>query len=243
MSEPEHPGPSFAGVDGCRAGWLVVLAHPMARAAQEHQVTICARFADVLSLLPTSTVCTVDIPIGLLAERQPGGRDCDRGARRLLGRRASSVFTPPTRALLEATHYAQVRGHGLSIQAFNILPKIREVDRVMTPGLQQRVYEAHPELAFQALAGHPLQESKKTVAGRAARLQVLEHIPSLFFHGIRTAYEHVLRTCKRTDVAPDDILDAYVLMWTALRIWRAQARRVPCVPRLDARGLRMEIWY
>lgn len=243
MSEPEHPGPSLAGVDGCRAGWLVVLAHPMARAAQEHQVTICARFADVLSLLPTSTVCAVDIPIGLLTERQPGGRDCDRGARRLLGRRASSVFTPPTRALLEATHYAQVRGHGLSIQAFNILPKIREVDRVMTPGLQRRVYEAHPELAFQALAGHPLQESKKTVAGRAARLQVLEHIPSLLFHGIRAAYEHVLRTCKRTDVAPDDILDAYVLMWTALRIWRAQARRVPCVPRLDARGLRMEIWY
>jgi predicted RNase H-like nuclease len=153
------------------------------------------------------------------------------------------VFTPPTRPLLEATHYAQVRGHGLSIQAFNILPKIREVDRVMTPALQQRVYEAHPELAFQALAGHPLQESKRTVAGRTARLQVLEHIPSRLFHGIRAAYEHVLRTCKRADVAPDDILDAYVLMWTALRIWRAQARRVPCVPLVDARGLRMEIWY
>jgi predicted RNase H-like nuclease len=113
----------------------------------------------------------------------------------------------------------------------------------MTPALQQRVYEAHPELAFQALAGHPLQESKKTVAGREARLQVLEHIPSLFFHGIRTAYEHVLRTCKRADVAPDDVLDAYVLLWTALRIWRAQACRVPSVPPVDARGLRMEIWY
>ena len=243
MSEPENPVPPLAGVDGCRAGWLVALAHPWARAAQEHQVTLCPRFDDVLTLLPASAVCSVDIPIGLLAERQPGGRDCDRCARRLLGRRASSVFTPPTRPLLEATHYAQVRGHGLSIQAFNILPKIREVDRVMTPSLQQQVYEAHPELAFRALAGHPIQESKKTVAGREARLQVLEHIPSLLFHGIRAAYEHVLRTCKRTDVAPDDILDAYVLMWTALRIWRAQARRVPCVPLLDARGLRMEIWY
>jgi len=243
MSEPEKPVPSIAGVDGCRAGWLVVLAHPLARAAQEHQVTICVTFADVLALLPTSGICAVDIPIGLLAERQPGGRDCDRGARRLLGRRASSVFTPPTRSLLEAAHYAQVRGHGLSIQAFNILPKIREVERVMTQGLQQRVYEAHPELAFRTLAGQPLQESKKTVAGREARLQELEHIPSLLFHGIRAAYEHVLRTYKRADVAPDDILDAYVLMWTALRIWRRQARRVPCSPRLDARGLRMEIWY
>src|ERR1700752_3617388 len=173
--EPANSVPSFAGVDGCRAGWVVVLAHPLAHHAQEHQVTICAGFDEVLALLPTAVVSAVDIPIGLLAERQPGGRDCDRCARRLLGRRASSVFTPPTRPLLDAMHYAQVRGHGLSIQAFNILSKIREVDRVMTPALQQRVYEAHPELAFQALARHPIRESKKTVAGREARLQVLEH--------------------------------------------------------------------
>ena len=233
----------IAGIDGCRAGWVVVLAHPLARDAQAHQVTICARFDEVLALLPSSTVSAVDIPIGLLAEHQPGGRDCDRCARRLLGRRASSVFTPPTRPLLDATHYSQVRGHGLSIQAFNILPKIREVDRVMTPALQQRVYEAHPELAFQSLAGHPLQHRKKTVAGREERLRVLDNIPSLLFHGIRAACERILRGCKRTDVAPDDILDAYVLLWTALRIWRAQAHCVPRIPPHDARGLRMEIWY
>jgi predicted RNase H-like nuclease len=153
------------------------------------------------------------------------------------------VFTPPTRPLLDTTHYAQVRGHGLSIQAFNILPKIREVDRVMTPTLQQRVYEAHPELAFQALAGQPIQDRKKTVAGREERLRVLENIPSSLFHGIRTAFGHILHACKRTDVAPDDILDAYVLVWTALRIWHAQAHRVPRIPPHDARGLRMEIWY
>lgn len=243
IHEQSKTVPSIAGVDGCRAGWVVVLAHPLARDAQEHQVTICAKFDDVLTLLPTPTVSAVDIPIGLLAERQPGGRDCDRCARRLLGRRASSVFTPPTRPLLDATHYDQVRTRGLSIQAFNILPKIREVDRVMTPAWQQQVYEAHPELAFQALAGHPMQYRKKLVAGREERLRVLAQSPSLVFHGIRTAFEHVLRDCKRTHVAPDDVLDAYVLVWTALRIWRAQARRVPHVPPYDARGLRMEIWY
>jgi predicted RNase H-like nuclease len=241
--EQANAGPSIAGIDGCRAGWVVVLAHPLARDAQEHQVTVCARFDDVLALLPTSAVSAVDIPIGLLTEQQPGGRDCDRCARRLLGRRASSVFTPPTRTLLDATHYAQVRGHGLSIQSFNILPKIREVDRIMTPALQQQVYEAHPELAFQALAGHPLQDRKKTVAGREERLRVLDNIPSPLFHGIRAAFERILGAYKRTDVAPDDILDAYVLMWTARRIWHAQAHRVPRIPPHDARGLRMEIWY
>ena len=242
-NEQAHTMPSFAGIDGCRAGWVVVLAHPLTRHAQAHQMTVCTRFEEVLALLPPSTVSAVDIPIGLLTERQPGGRDCDRCARRLLGRRASSVFTPPTRPLLNATHYAQVRGHGLSIQAFNILPKIREVDRVMSPVLQQRVYEAHPELAFQALAGCPVQDRKKTVAGREERLHVLENIPSPLFHGIRTAFGNILRAYKRTDVAPDDILDAYVLVWTALRIWRAQAQRVPRSPPHDARGLRMEIWY
>jgi predicted RNase H-like nuclease len=136
-----------------------------------------------------------------------------------------------------------VRGHGLSIQAFNILPKIREVDRLMTPALQQRVYEAHPELAFQSLAGHPLQGRKRTVAGREARLRVLETLPSPLFHDIRAAFTQVLHANKRTDVAPDDILDAYVLVWTALCIWRAQAHRVPKLPQHDARGLRMEIWY
>src|SRR5712664_3119998 len=191
--------PTFAGVDGCRAGWLVVLAHPLARDAQEHQVRLCASFAEVLHLEPAPTIIAVDIPIGLLAEPQPGGRDCDRLARQWLGRRASSVFTPPIRPLLDATHYEHVRPYGVSVQAFHILPKIREVDRLMTPALQQRVYEAHPELAFQSLAGHSLQDRKKTVAGREERLRVLEHIPSPLFHGIRAAFERILRAYKRTD--------------------------------------------
>jgi predicted RNase H-like nuclease len=235
--------PLLAGVDSCRAGWVVVVARLDAHDAQEHQVRICARFDDVLDLEPAPAVIAVDMPIGLLVEPQPGGRGCDRLARRLLGRRASSIFTPPTRRLLEATRYEQVRGHGLSIQAFNILAKIREVDRLMTPALQQRVYEAHPELAFRTLAGHPMQYRKKTVAGREERLRVLEQAPHTLFHGIRPAFAHALRGCPRTQVAPDDILDAYVLAGTALRIWHAQGCRVPSVPACDQKGLRMEIWY
>jgi len=239
--EPDVP--LLAGVDGCRAGWVVVVARCDAQDAQEHQVRICARFDDVLSLEPAPAVIAVDMPIGLLAAPQPGGRDCDRLARRLLGRRASSVFTPPPRPLLEATHYAQVRVHGLSVQAFNIMAKMREVDRVMTPALQHRVYEAHPELAFRNLAGHPMQYRKKTVAGREERVRVLEQAAHPLFQGIRSAVAHALRGYPRTQVAPDDVLDAYVLVGTARRIWQAQGQRVPCVPACDQKGLRMEIWY
>ena len=84
--------------------------------------------------------------------------------------------------------------------------------------------------------------SKKTMAGREARLRLLEHISSPLFRSIRLAFEHTLQGYKRTHVAPDDILDAYVLVWTAWRIWRAHALRVPPVPPCDATGLRMEIW-
>src|SRR5262249_15104243 len=210
--EPDVP--LLAGVDGCRAGWVVVVARCDAQDAQEHQVRICARFDDVLRLEPAPAVIAVDMPIGLLTAPQPGGRDCDRLARRLLGRRASSIFTPPPRSLLDVTHYEQVRGHGLSVQAFNIMAKMREVDRVMTPALQHRVYEAHPELAFRTLAGRPMQYRKKTVAGREERVRVLEQAAHPLFQGIRSAVAQALRGFPRTQVAPDDILDAYVLVGT-----------------------------
>src|SRR5262245_36642811 len=101
-----------AGVDGCRAGWVVVLARQQ-RDEQGHHIILCADFAEILCLTPRPAVIAIDIPIGLLDTPQPGGRECDRQARRLLGRRASSVFTPPTRALLHASRYEQVRPHGV----------------------------------------------------------------------------------------------------------------------------------
>jgi predicted RNase H-like nuclease len=76
----------IAGVDGCRAGWIVVLAQSDAQDAQQHQIRLCRSFAEVLCLEPAPAVIAVDMPIGLLGEPQPGGRECDRLARRLLGR-------------------------------------------------------------------------------------------------------------------------------------------------------------
>lgn len=227
-----------AGIDGCRAGWIVVLLQRTQR-TWTHQVTLCPKFADILSLAPTPAVIAIDIPIGLLDQPQSGGRDCDRQARQLLGRRASSIFTPPTRPMLKATRYEQVRQQGLSIQSFNILPKIREVDQLMTPALQQRVHEAHPELAFMSLAGAPMQYNKKTLEGREERLRILERV----FRDMRQTFENASMAFKRSEVMMDDLLDAYVLAWTALRISTGQGNRVPDDPLIDRKGLKMEIWY
>ena len=227
-----------AGVDGCPAGWLVVCLAPQ---TQEPVVRLCPDFDAVLALRPRPDRIAIDIPIGLLDERQAGGRECDRLARRRLPGRTSSVFSPPVRGLLGATRYGQVRGHGLSIQAFGILAKIREVDRLMTPALQGRVYEAHPELAFRSLAGAPMRHSKKTPAGREERLRALERLAS--FRTVRALLDTVATRYRRAQVGLDDCLDACVLAWLAGRIGVGAAQRLPAEPPLDAKGLRMEIWY
>jgi len=235
--------PWVAGVDGCRAGWVVVLVEQHATAAQAPEVRLCNGFEAVLTLEPVPVVIAIDIPIGLLDLPQPGGRTCDRQARHLLGRRASSVFSPPGRCILDATQYEQVRTHGMSRQAFGILPKIREVDRLLTPALQQRVYEAHPELAFRSLTGSPMQHNKKTPAGRAERLQALASLLAVPLQTLQHTVTQLHKPFRRTQVAPDDLLDAYVLTRTACRIADAQASRVPPIPPVDTRGLRMEIWF
>ena len=240
--------PWVAGIDGCRGGWIVSLIEYSANRLLNHQIKLCPTFADVLGLDPAPAVIAIDIPIGLLDKPEPGGRECDRQARKSLGRRASSIFSPPTRPMLKATHYEQVRTQGLSIQAFNILPKIHEVDRLMTPELQKRIHEAHPELAFMSLAGAPMQYNKKTHEGREERLLALQQLirPTLLPVALSLKERGKSSTTmpqrfSRTQAAPDDLLDAYVLAWTALRIVNDQASRTPADPPVDRKGLRMEI--
>lgn len=240
------PSHWVAGVDGCRGGWFVILCAMAQAADRPLQVTsrLCADIDAVLRLPEHPTVIAIDMPIGLLDRPLPGGRACDREARARLGRpRSSSVFTPPTRRGLAALSYAQVRavnGTGMSKESFNILPRIRELDAALSPHEQQRVFEAHPELAFARLAGAPLKHSKKTPEGRRERVRLLRRVYAASFQDpVRMRLAHGLR-----HLALDDVVDAYVLAHAAHCIRSATAKRVPeAEPPRDARGLRMEIWY
>ena len=153
----------------------------------------------------------IDIPIGLLDE---GPRSCDVEARKLLGPRRSSVFPAPSRRLLRARSY---RGQ-CSIQLWNILGKIREVDQVMTPRLQRRVRESHPECSFALLNGAPMRFPKKTPEGLAERRALVGPVRRL------------------PGAAEDDVLDACALLWSARRrhVALGDGGR-------DERGLRCEI--
>ena len=198
----------------------------------------------MLALPERPVALAVDMPIGLLDRPLPGGRTCDREARKLLGRpRASSVFTPPTRPGLAALAYSdvsRVNGAGMSKEAFNILPKIRDVDQAIGASDQTRVFEAHPELAFTGLAGARMRYNKKTAEGRRERVRLLRRIFGRAFQDPpRLRLEH-----GAANVALDDVVDAYVLAHVADRIRRGTALRLPTAEQQrDRRGLRMEIWY
>jgi len=198
----------FVGVDGCRAGWI---------ASCRGQERVFATFREVLSSHRGATLA-VDVPIGLA----DGDRACDKAARARLGPRRASVFPPPSRAQLAATR----RPSNMGAQAWNLVPRIREVDALMTPRLQRRVFEAHPELAFAAFAGAPMPHAKRTPAGARERVRAL---------GLAGARPAVPRGAKL-----DDVLDAKALALQARRIAMGVATRLG--GEKDARGLRMEIW-
>ena len=78
-----------AGVDGCKAGWVVVLRDS---ARNAFAVRLVPDFAAVITLPEAPSVIAVDAPIGLLATASAGGRACEVLARQLLrARRAVAV--------------------------------------------------------------------------------------------------------------------------------------------------------
>ena len=57
-----------------------------------------------LEIISDANSVLIDIPIGLL-DKGPDERSCDKAARKLLGKRASSVFPAPARQALDASDY------------------------------------------------------------------------------------------------------------------------------------------
>jgi len=236
-----------AGVDGCKAGWLCVLARLDASAPP--RAAIYARFADVLMLQEAPLVIAVDVPIGLPERAIPGGRACDVALRRHLGGRQSSVFAVPARAAVMQQGYveacATAERHSdpprkVSKQCFNIFPKIREVDAALTPQLQGRIVECHPEGAFWAMNGERALEVPKKVKSRPYPPGLALRRALLIAAGFAPAFLDETRFAA-AQAGMDDFLDACACAWTAARVQRGQARRFPDDPPRDGRGLRMEI--
>jgi len=229
-----------AGADACKAGWFVVLRQLPSGVLRSRSVV---SFGHLVRLPEKPRVLAVDIPIGLLDRAEPGGRQCDREARELLGwPRRNSVFSPPVHSALDCVGYsAALRENrrsselrvGISKQTFGLFEKLREARSNMTPLLQTRIYEIHPELSFFLMARRPLEHSKKEIAGQRERKAMLRG-----FSPVVRRFE----VGRWPGVGWDDCLDACAACWTAARIARGVALRFPRRRVRDSRGLRMEIW-
>lgn len=106
----------------------------------------------------------------------------------------------------------------------------------MTPELQLLVREVHPEISFWAMtSGQAIKFPKKTVEGILARMDALEA------NGFPAAFVRSPPVGVR--VGRDDFLDACSALWTAERIVRGEAGRMPETIDRDARGLDQAIWF
>ncbi|HSE57716.1 MAG TPA: DUF429 domain-containing protein [Nitrospiraceae bacterium] len=232
-----------AGVDGCRGGWVTVLIELEASRISRAAIYLAHRVVEILDMEPALHAMAIDIPIGLLDRPEPRGRLCDREARRLLGgARASSIFNPPLRQQLSAKVYGGSLTKGMSRQTFGILPKIREVDKVLSfkaPGL---IYEAHPELAFALVAGRPMRFNKKRAPGHRERVSALRKLPAPWGDVLGRVLACGEICYRRSKVGRDDLIDAAILSWTASRIAAGQARSLPPAPPVDGLGRPMAIW-
>jgi predicted RNase H-like nuclease len=202
---------SVTGIDACKAGWVAVtLAAGGADGACGVSVSVAATLAE----LRLGEVTGIDMPLGLLPR---GWRTADALARRALGRRGVTVFAIPPRPVWEAGSYAEANaacreltGRGLSAQTWGLRTRLREADQFRA-ACPVPLHEVHPELAFSALGGAPVPESKHSAGGLAARRRLLRAA------GISLPAGPV------PGAGEDDVLDAAAVAWSARRIRRGAA--------------------
>ncbi len=249
---------TVAGVDGCPAGWIAVIVAE----APPPIVAVFPDFGSLLAGLPGDTIVTVDMPIGLPDTTTRGGRGPEALVRPLLGQRQSSVFSIPSRAAVYAADavfsglerwYAEHRlasavaratsdpPRGVSIQAFGIFARIRELDTLLRarPGIRHRIFESHPELAFWRLNGGKAMDTPKKIRGRINADGMEERRLLLAHAGLDRAF---LDRRPPRGAGDDDFLDACAMALVAARIASGQATSFPSPPGADAHGIPIAIW-
>ena len=197
---------AIVGVDGCPAGWIAVFRE----ADGDPSTAVFSTFAALTEAFPAAIIA-VDMPIGLPEFSGKGGRGPEALVRPLLGPRQSSVFSIPSRSAVyaetaafttvEAWYEAHRRAsgvakatsdppRGVSIQAFGIFPKIREMDTLLREraDLGMRVFESHPEVAFMMLNGGQPMRLPKKIKGMVNPAGMEERKALLCRHGYNSGF-------------------------------------------------------
>ena len=209
-----------AGIDGCKSGWVAVAVEDgdASSAAPVHGASLA-----VLLDLTQADLAVVDGPIGLTDV--PADRDVEAAMRAVLAEASYAGANAVNRAVL---------GKGLSKQTFAIMPKIAEADIVARARGQDRLREGHPEVSFSKLAGAPVRDGKTTLSGQAIRRRLLEDAG----FPVGRLVESVPRGFRG---GLDDLLDACILAWSALRLSKGKHLTLPPLPSRDGQGLVMSV--
>lgn len=244
----------LAGIDGCRGGWVVARWGGAGRL----DLIRVARVEALFDGPDAPTIACVDMPIGLPETGEIGGRSAERAVRPLLGARQSSVFAVPARAAIMAgmgpgdererfsaactaalAHSRPPRK--VSIQCFNLFPKIAELDALLLrrAELRDRLLECHPEVSFRIMNGAPLEVAKK-VKNRPHPPGLDLRIGLLARAGMPTDLLQA-KTAAALGAGLDDLVDACACAVTAKRVFEGKALRFPDPPERDAFGLPVAI--
>jgi predicted RNase H-like nuclease len=218
------------GADVWKNGWVAVVTVGGWIASIDAYDTM----ADLAGAEADAEVIAVDIPIGLPVAPP---RAADSAARRFIGARSSSVFPTPPRDVLEAASYQDALrlsrkryGIGLTAQSYALRSRILETDAVAR--MDPRLIEIHPEVTFRALAGRPLESSKKSWNGHSERRRLLS--------GVGLSLPD--RLPEPVGAVPaDDVLDATAAAWSAGRYAAGEARSLP--GEMPLPGFGEVIWY
>ena len=205
----------IVGIDGCRSGWIAIKIGEKA----QFSISKHADFNSVFKSYPDAYKYLVDMVIGLADKNQ--SREIENLARqKLKPNRTSSVFTPPCReAVYEKSYEAAkeknkaILGKSISIQAWNLVPKIREVDQFILENkfYKNRIFEAHPEVCFASLNNNtPMFFKKKEKEGIHERINLLQSI----FPKSKEIFDEANALFLKKEVKQDDVIDALGLAVT-----------------------------
>ncbi len=221
----------MAGATPWGTRWVVASAKLTGSVFAPEPPKLYDSFQEVLSEHPSFAAIVVNSPVGYLDGAEPTLRHCDVAAKKMLGRRGMTVRRVPSRATLVEHQDASV--DRLDAVTSMKLPVMMEVASEMSPYRQRQVFEGHPELSFFLLnQEQPLQYSKVKQMGRDERREIL----TLKIRGIEKITD--------ADIAPrQHLLDAAALLFSARRVFRHAAKRLPEEAQWDSEGLRMEIVY
>lgn len=229
------------GVDGTKSGWIV---SSFSKKEKDFAIFFISKLKE-LTIKPTDLVL-IDIPLGL-PSRKKTYRECDLLARKILKKRACTLFSPPlVEAINKSTYkealetnrkYANV---GFSKQAFNLKPKIIEARNFTM--LHKNIYESHPELCFLALnKGEPLLVSKHCEAGIKKRLDLI----CSYNKELKDLYEKAKIELKKFYITEDDLVDSIVLTISGVII-KANKKNLVSLPKfneLDKTGISLKLIY